>query len=368
MTKILVIEDEEPLLEEIQDMLGFEDFETIGAENGLIGVQLAQSHLPDLIISDIMMPELDGYSVLLELQSDPRTASIPFIFLTAKADRSDMRQGMTLGADDFLTKPFTNADLLAAVYARLKKRSTMEEQYEQRLDELHQAVVHFLPHELRNPLHVILGYADLIIMDQGTLQAERITKMAEAILRSGKRLERLFENYLLYAQLEVLRAHPGRATGLREARTANSGDIVAYVARDKAIVAGREADLKVETTNIAVPIAEDNLKKMAEELIDNAFKFSAQGTRVHVTAVFNKAQFALCVGDNGRGMTADQIKGVGMHVQFERQLYEQQGSGLGLVIAKYLAELHAGQMTIESVPDRGTRVCIEIPLAGTSTV
>ncbi|MBN1965567.1 MAG: response regulator, partial [Anaerolineae bacterium] len=106
MTRVLVIEDEEPIRENIIEILEMEEFEAVGAANGLLGVEAAQENPPDLIICDITMPGLDGYEVLLQLRQDTATASIPFVFLTARADRSFMRHGMELGADDYLTKPF----------------------------------------------------------------------------------------------------------------------------------------------------------------------------------------------------------------------------------------------------------------------
>ncbi len=121
MTKILVIEDTESLLEEIAETLNLEGFEVQCAKNGAIGVEIAKAYLPDLIICDVMMPELDGYKTLEALQNYPSTATTPFIFLTAKADRSDMRHGMELGADDYLTKPFTTGELLGAIAAQVKK-------------------------------------------------------------------------------------------------------------------------------------------------------------------------------------------------------------------------------------------------------
>jgi CheY-like chemotaxis protein len=104
MTKILVIEDEELLRANTIQILEFEDFHTIAAENGLMGVQLAPEQIPDLILCDVMMPKLDGYGVLVALRQNPATAGIPFIFTTAKSSKADLRQGMGLGADDFLTK------------------------------------------------------------------------------------------------------------------------------------------------------------------------------------------------------------------------------------------------------------------------
>lgn len=130
MTKILVIEDTESLREEIIETLGLEGFEVKGAENGAIGVEMAKNYLPDLIICDVMMPKLDGYGTLEALQNYAPTATTPFIFLTAKADRVNMRHGMELGADDYLTKPFATGELLGAIAAQLKKIQVLESQYE----------------------------------------------------------------------------------------------------------------------------------------------------------------------------------------------------------------------------------------------
>jgi CRP/FNR family transcriptional regulator, cyclic AMP receptor protein len=121
MTRILLIEDNTEVRENIVEILELSQYEVLAAENGKVGVKLAQSGNPDLIICDIMMPEMDGYGVLHALSKNDSTAAIPFIFLTAKADRADLRKGMEMGADDYITKPFDDIELLNAVEARLKK-------------------------------------------------------------------------------------------------------------------------------------------------------------------------------------------------------------------------------------------------------
>ncbi len=126
MPKILIIEDEDAVRENILDLLEAEDFETIAAANGRIGVHLAISEVPDLILCDMMMPQLDGYGVLTALRQAPSTATIPFIFLTAKSAKSDFRQGMNMGADDYITKPFTRTELLSAIINRLEKHATLK--------------------------------------------------------------------------------------------------------------------------------------------------------------------------------------------------------------------------------------------------
>ncbi|MEA5568277.1 EAL domain-containing response regulator [Anabaena sp. UHCC 0399] len=129
MIKILVIEDEELVRENILDLLEAEDFETVAADNGRIGINLALAEFPDLILCDMMMPEVDGYGVLTTLRQEPSTAAIPFIFLTAKSAKADFRQGMDMGADDYLTKPFTRAELLSAVMNRLERQATLKKHF-----------------------------------------------------------------------------------------------------------------------------------------------------------------------------------------------------------------------------------------------
>jgi DNA-binding NarL/FixJ family response regulator len=119
MKKILVIEDEPEMRRNLLTILKLEKFQPIGAENGRAGLEAARREKPELILCDVMMPELDGHGVLEELRKDDDTASIPFIFLTAKGEKEDLRSGMNLGADDYLTKPVARMDLLEAIHARL---------------------------------------------------------------------------------------------------------------------------------------------------------------------------------------------------------------------------------------------------------
>ena len=122
MTRILLIEDQAPMRRNLSLMLKMEGFEVLAAENGRAGLELAQREKPDLILCDVMMPELGGYEVLEKLRADPVTGTIPFIFLTARGDKPDVRHGMNLGADDYLTKPAQRAEVLAAIAARLARK------------------------------------------------------------------------------------------------------------------------------------------------------------------------------------------------------------------------------------------------------
>lgn len=140
MKRILLIEDNHEIRENTAEILELDGYEVITAENGKIGVELASSSKPDLIICDIMMPVLDGYSVLHLLTKNQDTENIPFIFLTAKADRQDFRKGMEMGADDYITKPFDDVDLLNAIESRFKKMELLEKKYSRNIDGLNNLV------------------------------------------------------------------------------------------------------------------------------------------------------------------------------------------------------------------------------------
>jgi diguanylate cyclase len=179
MTKILVVEDMDSLREEIIETLTYEGFEVIGAENGAVGVEMALQHLPSLIICDVMMPKLNGYETLTTLRREPSTATIPFIFLTAKADKVDMRQGMQLGADDYLTKPFTIEELTGAITARLEKQAILQSHFDQEIQQTESRMEYFARHdELTNLPNRVLFHDSL---QQAILHA-RMQKQTLALI------------------------------------------------------------------------------------------------------------------------------------------------------------------------------------------
>lgn len=137
MKKILLIEDHTEIRENTAEILSLSNYEVIEAENGKVGVEMAKTQHPDLIICDIMMPQLDGYGVLHMLSKNPETAGIPFIFLTAKSEKEDFRKGMKLGADDYLIKPFDELDLLDAIELRLKKNEILKADFQKSAEGLH---------------------------------------------------------------------------------------------------------------------------------------------------------------------------------------------------------------------------------------
>src|SRR5215471_11096810 len=198
MRKILVIDDEEWLREMVHMALHQKGFDVVEAANGSLGVEMARKELPDLILCDVNMEKMDGYLTLSYLRNEPATASIPFILMTGLADQAGMRHGMELGADDYLPKPFTIEALYGAVDARLKKLQTVREEAERKLADLRENISMMLPHELRTPLNGILAYGEILSTDAETLSTQEVAEMGQVIHESGKRLERLIENFLIY--------------------------------------------------------------------------------------------------------------------------------------------------------------------------
>ncbi len=366
MKKILIIDDEEWLREMMLLALRQRDFEVIEAENGERGIEIARKELPDLILCDVNMDKVDGYLTLSSLRSEPTTASIPFILMTGLADQAGMRHGMELGADDYLPKPFTIEALYAAVDARLKKAKTVREEAERKLADLRDNISMMLPHEMRTPLNGILAYGEILAADAQTMPPKEIAEMGQVIYDSGKRLERLIENFLIYAQLELLNSDPQNLHNVLRKQTPTPVPVIEKHARDQAAQVKRPNDLILELTNIPMPISSEYLGKIVEELVQNAFKFSSASTRVRVTLTDSDNHVALTVSDNGRGFSTEHITKVGAYMQFDRKLHEQQGLGLGLTIVRRLTELHGGTLAIQSEKGSGTSVSVRLPKVTTA--
>ncbi|AIE74400.1 MULTISPECIES: hybrid sensor histidine kinase/response regulator [unclassified Synechocystis] len=360
MTKILVIEDQPEVRQNIEDILSLEDYEVISAPDGEIGLALVKQHLPDLILCDVMMPRVTGFEVLKALRQDPHLAAIPFILLTAKADHHAFRQGMELGADDYLTKPFTIDELLHAIATRLDQHHQRQAEVESRLDDLRQQVTRSLPHELLTPLNSILGTSELLINFYDALSRDEAMESFHDIKTSGERLYRLVENFLLMADLDLLVASPDRLE-VWQSRLSRYSELPASLAQaleDLGQNRPRRQDLEMMIVPQRIKVAEPDFRKILGELLDNAFKFSLPGTLVQLEAIIRDGTCQLTIQDQGRGMAQEELRSIGAHVQFQRSKFEQQGSGLGLTLAQRLTELYGGKLAIASVPGEGTTITI----------
>jgi two-component system, sensor histidine kinase and response regulator len=365
MKKILVIDDDAAVQSLTVKALQSRGYQALIAADGEEGLEVARRYLPDLILCDVQMPNLDGYETLAALQRDPMTCTIPFIFLTALRDQQDMRYGMGLGADDYLTKPFTVQELVNAVMTRLAKKAAVQRLSERKLEELRGNIGLALPHELLTPLNGILGLATLLQDEQAVTRLEEVRDFARSIQSSALRLHRLIFNFIIHSELELIGSKPERVAELQDGPSTPVRAIIEATAREKAEASIRSDDLALDLEEGMVVIAPERMRKVIEELVENAFKFSHAGTPVEVqSALREDGHYEVMIRDHGRGMTSEQIASVGAHMQFERRFYEQQGTGLGLIIARRLAELHGGDLMIESVLNEGTTVRLLLRQAG----
>ena len=360
--KILVIEDEKEVRLNILEILTSGGFDSLNADNGLTGIQLAKERSPDLIICDIRMPDFDGYNVLEALRQDPKTAMIPFIFLTAKADKADMRHGMNLGADDYLTKPFRRVELLDTIAARLKRHRAQAE-IQKKVDELQQInsqkndLLSTITHDLRAPLTTIK--VALQLMDA---MPDNRRQYVEIALNACDQGNELIQNLLDLYQLESGEAlAPPEPLNLRELLRKTT-DAFQVRARDC------EQILKVNLPETLPVIVADSvsLQRILVELLNNACKYTQSGGEIcfkvrEGTSVDQGAVLQFTI-ENQSEIPKKNLP----HIfdKFYRvpgsDRWQKGGTGLGLALVKKLVEQLRGSVIVKSELGCTTFV-IELP-------
>ncbi|MFQ3672349.1 MAG: response regulator [Aggregatilineales bacterium] len=357
MTKILIIEDSDDLRADIIEMLSLEGFTMLEARDGREGVEVAFSQLPDLIICDVMMPNMDGYQVLEALRAEPTTQTIPFVFLTSRAEHESQRFGMRLGADDYLAKPFNVSELIEVIRVQLKKASDARALADKQMEDLRMSIISAMPHELRTPLNTILGFSEVMMMEAETLSPEKVKEWAQFIHNAGMRLLRMTENYLVYARVSVALNDPDERASVRKQILTSPQDLLAQEAERVAQRHGRGADLALQLQPAGtIRCTYTYFVKIIDELVDNACKFSESGTPITVRTAVEPPYYVLYVEDQGRGINPEYLSQIGAYMQFDRWFYEQQGAGLGLGIVVQIVRLHEGVFNVTSTPNKGTQV------------
>jgi signal transduction histidine kinase len=250
---------------------------------------------------------------------------------------------------------------MAAVTTRLEKQAELRRHSDRKLDELRGNLTMSLPHELRTPLSGIIGLAHLMMEDHAEMPPEEVLESSRFIHESAMRLHRLIENFLVYSQIELMGSAAKGIEISEDIRPVLLQELVPPLARRVSARHKREGDLLLKIESVSVLVPAENLAKIVEELTDNAFKFSEPGKPVLVSCEVCDGRFVFTVADKGRGMSAEQIARIAPHTQFDRQMYEQQGSGLGLFIAKRITELFGGGFAIESKLGEG--LCVRVSFA-----
>lgn len=366
MCTILVIEDDESLLLFIDKFLTIQGFKVLTADQGKIGLELATNHLPDLIICDICMPDLNGYEVIKEIRKNPRTEAIPFIFLTGINSPKNLREGMNLGADDYLTKPFTKENLFKAINTRLEKKKVVENHSQEPLNILRYNLTTAFPHEFRTPLQNIILATDYleIIASSPPIESADLEEIVEILRESSQRLLTLSQKFLFYSSLESkILDKKNNQDLIVSSKLSSLVNIIKSVGKKQAQIYQRIEDLQYEIEEGSLAIQEDLFRALLTEIIDNSLKFSSLETPIIIRGHSENKCYELTITNKGRGFLPDQLKNIGAYIQFDRQKYEQQGSGLGLAITKKIIEIYQGNLQIKSIPNEITTIIIKLPLA-----
>lgn len=348
MAKIFLIEDNVQLRDNTRRSLELGGHEVEAFDRGVSALEALARGWPDLILCDVMMPGMDGHTVLTEVRKMPGGAGVPFVFLTALAERGDMRKGMDSGADDYLTKPFTIAELFAAVDSRLRAKQSLRVEVEERQREVDVRKLRVLPHEFRTPLNGILGGISLLQDEFGHL-GDSFSELAGMVQESAVRMERTLLNYVFYVELSSGRFQPA------EPGETKIGELVRKIAWGEAAACGRTGDLQIGEMEERWRVDRDILEIVVREVVSNALKFSSSGTLV---AVSREGAGRLVVEDSGFGMSCEEIARVGPFRQFGREQREHQGLGLGLAICRELEKFGGPTLRLEPRPGGGLRVTL----------
>lgn len=359
--KILLVDDADVFRQSVANLLHTRGHEVLEAANGLEGVKLARAQLPDVIVSDIVMSQVDGYAMTSLLRQHPSTADIPLVLITGEADLKGMRKGMTLGADDYIAKPFKMDELVASLELRVHRRRALRDDVERKLACLGTGIGLKPPAELAQPLGQVLEAARALDMASQAPGQEALHQLVPPLFAAARRIERATGNLLVHAQLELFGTNPAHLNELRQTHTVEADAVVASQARRCAEFAERTGDLKLKTAPGSAAIAEARLAKLVEELVGNACQYSSAGTPVTVQCVDDGTNFLLTVTDQGRGIKPEQMATLEKSAPGAGPDGGPRLSGLGLAIARRLAEVHGGKFLLNSEPEKGTTVRVTLP-------
>lgn len=363
---ILVIEDDAWLQKVITDILHNAGYATVSADNGQEGLAALAAHRPHLVITDVNMPVMDGFTFYTAMRSQTEWLEVPVIFLTARADKTSIRQGRLLGVDDYLVKPFDNDDLLSAVQGKLHRQAQWISARAQTIQQLKRSILTTLNHEFRTPLTHITTYTEMLRDTDPAQHRADFETFLRGIQTGSQRLLHLVEDFMLLVEFQTGEAQQAFLRH-RELLTDIASLLNALVRQYAPSAQARGLTLTLETPDQLPPVLGDRelLANALKRLVDNALKFSRPGGRVVVRARVSATELTLAVSDEGIGIPAGALNIIfDLFAQVDRHYWEQQGIGAGLTIAHEIARLHQGRITVHSQVGVGSEFALLLPVAG----
>lgn len=347
MATVLIIDDDPMITQNIQFLLSRRGHEVVQAQNGPEGIETALSHLPDLILCDVMMPGMTGFEVLEKMRVDPILRQIPFVFLTALTGRSNIRKGMTLGADDYLTKPFTKKELLDTVETRLQKREEVMMQAAGQAESIRENIIALISQQFPTPLTSLKMVSELVNTKLNNLSQDDLQQYANIIATSTRRMSHLIQQLTYIAEIDAGRALLDDQIGVWDLLIA-----ALNLAREYSTdFPDAPVQMNIVDQDIEIHGSLPLLKHALTELMINAIIYS-EGTEVQVDQWATDDDTCwITITDSGPGVLSH-IAGRNIH----------NGSGMGIPLARKIIELHDGSMEIKSVPAKGTQVIIGLKI------
>ncbi len=349
---ILLVDDTPDNLRVLSAMLTNQGFEVRKALNGERAIASVKAASPDLILLDIKMPEMDGYTVCQRLKTDPETREVPIIFISALDDALDKVKAFSVGGVDYVTKPFQEIEVLARIEHQLRIQKLQRQLVEQNQELVRsnrelERFAHVVSHDLQQPLQSITGFTQLLQIKYQEYPDETILNYLERIYDSGSRMQRLIQDLLIYSKVG------GEALEFQEV---DCNQVLHQVMNDlQAAIAEKQAVLTYEHLPCVLG-NETQLIQLLQNLIANAIKFVAPNTnpKIKIAATKQDEHWLFEVQDNGIGIEAHNLEGIFEIFQRTRAAKNYPGTGVGLATCRKIVENHGGKIWVDSQPGIGT--------------
>ncbi len=353
---VLIVDDNYKNLQLLGNVLRSENLEIAVATNGQQAIQIAKEILPDLILLDIMMPGIDGYQVCETLKKEPSTNEIPIIFLTAKTESEDIIKGLSLGAVDYITKPFNTQELLIRVKTHLRLQNTTNELKIRNAEK--DKFFSIIAHDLKNPFITMLGFSSMLVTDYYDFSDEERISFIKEMEGVAKKSYELLDNLLQWSRSQTGRLEYNPLAFNLFDIVKNTVELLEPQAKAKDII----------ITNLVpefVPIYSDMemIRTVIRNICSNAIKFTKNHGTIFLSTKEDDNFVKLSIKDNGVGMDDNTLKGlfnITIH-NSKKGTNNESGTGLGLILCKEFVEKNNGKINVHSKPDEGTEFIVSLP-------